>query len=328
MLAFLFKAGQDWTGPVAATRVRPALGQDENDRVKGNGVANGTMSTVIDVRTHGAEPPLVSRPAHAATLERAGNLEVRLAQSADELTACQRLRYLIFYEEMSAKPSPEDARERRDRDEYDAICDHLMVVDHAATGGARLVGTYRLLLKQRALAHGSFYTASEYDLSPLLGGKHAGLNFLELGRSCVHAKYRTKPVIDLLWRGIGAYVAEHKVEVMFGCGSFSGRDPDAHAESLTYLYRQHLAPPDWRGRALPDRYEPLDRLPGVEVDAKRAFRGLPPVIRGYIRAGAYIGDGAVIDHEFGTVEVLIIFPVAQVNERYLARFGQSGDDTR
>jgi putative hemolysin len=283
------------------------------------------MSTTLDVPD--ADPPYATNTPDVTSLERAGAHEVRLAHSPGDLAACQRLRYLIFYEEMSARPTPEEAVERRDFDDYDDICDHLMVIDHAAKGGARLVGTYRLLLKARAVAHGSFYTASEYDLSPLLGGTHAGLNFLELGRSCVHKNYRTKPVIDLLWRGIGAYVAAHRVEVMFGCASFAGRDPEQHAEAFTYLYRHHLAPPDWRGRALPDRYEPLDRMPGVEIDPRRGFRALPPVIRGYIRAGAYIGDGAVIDLEFGTVDVLIIFPVAQVNERYLARFGQSADET-
>lgn len=283
-------------------------------------------STTLDVRDGEAPPPLRVRPPNAASLDRAGHLEVRLAQSADDLIACQRLRYIVFFEEMAARPTEQEAAERRDFDDYDDICDHLMVINHGAQGVARLVGTYRLLLKARAIAHGSFYTAAEYDLSPLLSGAHAGLNFLELGRSCVHKNHRTKPVIDLLWRGIGAYVAAHKVEVMFGCGSFSGRDPDTHAEALAYLARHHLAPPDWRGKALPDRYEPLDRMPGVEIDPRRAFRGLPPVIRGYIRAGAYIGDGAVIDHEFGTVDVLIVFPVAQVNERYLARFGQAADE--
>jgi putative hemolysin len=282
------------------------------------------MSTTLDVPD--ADPPYATASPDATSLDRAGNQEVRLAQSGADLAACQRLRYMIFYEEMSARPTAQEAAERRDFDDYDDICDHLMVIDHGAEGGARLVGTYRLLLKARAVAHGSFYTASEYDLSPLLGGAHAGLNFLELGRSCVHKNYRTKPVIDLLWRGIGAYVATHKVEVMFGCASFAGRDPEQHAEAFTYLFRHHLAPPDWRGRALPDRYEPLDRMPGVEIDPRRGFRALPPVIRGYIRAGAYIGDGAVIDHDFGTVDVLIIFPVAQVNERYLARFGQAADE--
>ncbi len=134
--------------------------------------------------------------------------------------------------------------------------------DHNAAGGARLVGTYRLLLKARALAHGSFYTASEYDLSPLLGGKHAGLNFLELGRSCVHIKYRTKPVIDLLWRGIGAYVAAHKVEVMFGCGSFSGpRSRRARRIAHLPVPRASGAGGLARGARSPTRYEPLDRMP-------------------------------------------------------------------
>lgn len=286
------------------------------------------MSSTAEVQELDGAPPYVGRPINAESLDRAGQLEVRLAQAPSDLIACQRLRYAVFYEEMSAQPSAREAEERRDFDRYDDVCDHLMVVDHGAAGGSRLVGTYRLLLKDRALKSGGFYTAGEYDLSPLFNGTHARLNFLELGRSCVHRNHRTKPVIDLLWRGIGAYVARHNVDVMFGCGSFAGTDPDAHAQSLTYLYREHLAPPDWRGRALPSRYVPLDRMPGVEIDMKRAFRGLPPVIRGYIRAGAYIGDGAVIDHEFGTVDVLIVFPVAQVKERYFARFGQAAEEAR
>jgi putative hemolysin len=278
------------------------------------------MSTTIDVRDPKAEPPLAPQPAHPLSLERTGALEVRLGRTPEELLASQRLRYIVFYEEMAARPTPEVAAARRDIDSYDAFCDHLLVIDHNAAGGARIVGSYRLLLQERARAHGGFYTAGEYDLSPLLEGAHSRLNFLELGRSCVHAKYRTKPVIDLLWRGIGAYLELHKVDVMFGCASFAGRDPDQHGEALTYLHRHHLAPPEWRGRALPARYQPLDRMPGTEIDRKRAIRGLPPVIRGYMRAGALIGDGAVIDDEFGTVDVLIVFPVTHVNERYLARF--------
>ena len=270
-------------------------------------------------------PPLLNVAGPSNSLGVNGSLEVRLCANADELTACQRLRYAIFFEEMLARPTPQEALEKRDFDAYDDICDHLMVIDHGLAGGARLVGTYRLLLKARAAQSGGFYTAGEYDLSVLIAGKHAGLNFLELGRSCVHAHYRTKPVIDLLWRGIGAYVTQHDVDVMFGCGSFMGRDPDAHAEALTYLYREHLAPPDWRARALPQHYEPMERLTGQTIDSKRAFRGLPPIIRGYIRAGAYVGDGAFIDDEFGTVDVLIIFPVDQVKERYFERFGLDAD---
>ena len=282
------------------------------------------VSSAIDLRPDKAKPnppPLLDTQGPLDSLGLNGALEVRLCAGEAELKACQRLRYDVFFEEMMARPTPEEAAERRDFDAYDDVCDHLMVIDHAGDGGPRLVGTYRLLLKARASKAGGFYTAGEYDLSPLIAGAHAKLNFLELGRSCVHSNYRTKPVIDLLWRGIGAYVTKHDVDVMFGCGSFLGRDPDAHAEALTYLYRHHLAPEDWRAKALPAHYEAMDRMPGREVDPKRGFRGLPPIIRGYIRAGAYVGDGAFIDQEFGTVDVLIIFPVEQVKERYFQRFG-------
>lgn len=270
-----------------------------------------------------ATPPLLGAVPAGSELAATGDLAVRLAGSEDDLRACQRLRYQIFYEEMSARPRPEEAAERRDFDRYDPFCDHLMVTVRSAAGLA-LVGTYRLLRQEIANRHGGFYTAGEYDLAALFAPAHAGLEFLELGRSCVHRDFRTKPVIDLLWRGIGAYVAEHHIDVMFGCASFPGRDPKEHAEALTYLHRQHLAPPEWRGRALPSRFSPMDLL-GDGFDARRAFRALPPVVRGYVRAGAYVGDGAVIDEEFGTVDVLIVFPVAQVNERYMARFGQRSD---
>lgn len=267
-------------------------------------------------------PPRSVPALGAPPLAVSGTLEVRLAAGPGDLHACQGLRYDIFYKEMSARPTREEEAEKRDFDDYDAVCDHLMVLDRvgAKPGEALLVGTYRLLRGDVARAHGGYYTAGEYDLSPFFDA-HSGLKFLELGRSCVHAAHRTKPVIDLLWRGIGAYVTQHKLNVMFGCASFAGCDPDAHALALTYLARTHLAPAEWRARALPHRYEPLDRMPGQMIDTKKAFRALPPVIRGYIRAGAYIGDGAVIDHDFGTVDVLIVFPVAQIQERYSERFG-------
>ena len=266
-------------------------------------------------------PPIVALLSETAPLAASGKLEVRLAGSPDELTACQKLRYRVFFEEMDARPSPEEAREGRDFDQFDGVCDHLMVIDRS--GPDRVVGTYRLLRREVAEANGGYYTAGEYDLTPFSSDANRDANYLELGRSCVHADFRTKPVIDLLWKGIGAYVERHAIDVMFGCASFPGRDPQEHALALAHLYRAHLAPESWRACALPARYVAMDPDPGAPVDKRRAFRALPPIIRGYIRAGAYVGDGAVIDHEFGTVDVLIVFPVAQIAERYVGRFGGS-----
>lgn len=257
---------------------------------------------------------------------RKGDLVLRLAQGEAEVRACQRLRYMVFYEELSAHPDADARAARIDADRFDDICDHLVVVrqgsptkaDAVKLSDGELVGTYRLLRQDAATRHGGFYTAGEYDIAPMLA-RHADLQFLELGRSCVLAPYRTMPVIELLWQGIWDYVRANGIDVMFGCASFEGIDPDAHALGLSFLADAHPAPPDWRVRALPDRYIEMRRVP--YVDTRRALRTLPPLIKGYLRLGCYIGDGAVIDRQFNTVDILIVLPIDAINSRYFDRFG-------
>ena len=258
---------------------------------------------------------------------RKGSLEVRIAQSAAEIDAAQALRYHVFYEEMSATPDEQTRATRRDVDRFDAFCDHLLVVDHKLAGdegGAfrpeAVVGCYRLLRQEVAERHGGFYTANEYDIGPLLE-RFSDLKFLELGRSCVLPPYRTKPTVELLWHGIMHYVSEHDLDVMFGCASFEGTDPDELAIPLSFLHHNHAAPPAWHVRALPDIYVEMNRIPEEELNPRQAVRLLPPMIKGYLRAGCYIGDGAVIDYQFGTTDVLIIFPVSQISDRYMSKFG-------
>src|SRR5260221_6607258 len=144
-----------------------------------------------------------------------GPLQVRLAECAADIDAAQALRYRIFYEGMGARPAPEMARRRRDFDAFDDICDHLLVLDHERGSGAEaVVGTYRLIRREAAQRHGKFYSAAEYDIAPLVA--HAG-EILELGRSCVEPTYRPRPVIQLLWSGIAAYVLHYRIELLFGC---------------------------------------------------------------------------------------------------------------
>lgn len=262
---------------------------------------------------------------------RKGSLEVRLAGSAREIDAAQALRYRVFYEEMSAHPDAETRATKRDRDRFDEFCDHLLVFDHALANGAEgddlplgaVVGCYRLLRQDVAERHGGFYTASEYDIAPLLARVGGDLRFLELGRSCVLPPYRNKPTVELLWHGIAQYVAMHNLDVMFGCASFEGTNPADLALPLSYLHHFHMTPPEWYVRALPDRYVEMNLIPKDEINPREAWRTLPPMIKGYIRAGCYIGDGAVVDQQFGTTDVLILFPVTQIAERYLTKFGSS-----
>jgi putative hemolysin len=249
---------------------------------------------------------------------RTGNLGVRLAQTVGEVDAAQALRYRVFYEEMGARPTAEMARWRRDFDDFDNFCDHLLVLDHArGSGRDAVIGTYRLIRREAAARKGSFYSAAEYDI----GAVHAYPGeILELGRSCVDVGHRTRPTMQLLWRGIAAYVFHYDIEVMVGCASLPGTDPVALALPLSYLHHHHLAPPELRPRALDERYVPMQRLPYGEVDPARALAELPPLIKGYLRLGGFVGDGAVIDAQFNTTDVCIVVKTDLVTEKYYRHY--------
>ena len=267
-------------------------------------------------------------PAHD-TLGRRNDLCVRLARGEQEIITAQELRFSVFYEELKAKPDPASAQTRRDGDRFDEFCDHLIVVRRMPANGrgqysvddGEMVGTYRLLRQSVAGQNGGFYTQSEFDIAPLLAAKPA-LKFLELGRSCVLKQYRTKPVVELLWQGIWNYVRQHGLDVMLGCASLEGIDRKAHASTLNFLARNCAAPSEWRVRAVPERYIEMKSITENSSDAKAALKALPPLMKGYLRLGCYIGEGAVIDTQFNTTDVLIILPVSQINPRYFTHFGQ------
>jgi putative hemolysin len=262
----------------------------------------------------------------ATPLGRLGTLEVRLARNASDIRRAQRLRYRVFYKEGSAIADAAAKFSRRDVDAFDVLCDHLMVIDHAAPvrpprRRPPVVGTYRLLRQEVAERNGGFYTAGEFDLGPLLA-RHKDLRFLELGRSCVLPPYRNKRTVELLWHGIWAYVLQNRVDVMIGCASFEGTDPNKLALPLSFLHHHARAPEPWRARALAQRYVEMNRMAKEEINPKAALHKLPPLIKGYLRVGAFVGDGAVIDHQFGTTDVMMILPISAIKPRYLTHFGE------
>jgi L-ornithine Nalpha-acyltransferase len=283
-------------------------------------------SGTVDVLGHEADTTPICANAWPV-LATSGSLEVRIAESDYEIEAAQRLRYRIFYEEMSAIPTPQMRAERRDFDSYDSICDHMLVIDRDASdelGEPAVVGTYRLLRGDVAAKAGGFYTSSEYDLSAMFANGRPGTQYLELGRSCVLKAYRAKAqTMQLLWRGIIVYLDRYAIDVMFGCGSLPGTDPDEHKLPLSYLHHYHSAPENQRTPARPELYVPMNRMPKEEIDPKQALRALPPLIKGYVRAGCFIGDGAVIDKQFGTTDVLIYFPVSQIDQRWRSKFARA-----
>jgi L-ornithine Nalpha-acyltransferase len=281
---------------------------------------NRVGSTAVAASTLAASP----------CIHRAGSLDVRLATTQEEIAAAQSLRYQIFYEEMGAKPDPRMVASQRDWDDYDAICDHLLVIDHSGQE-PRVVGTYRLLRELVAKQNRGFYSSSEYDLSPLLTKTFQrrigeGRQLLELGRSCVHADYRTLTTINLLWRGIASYLQTHAIGFMFGCASLHGTNPDAHASTLSYLYHHHLAERDIRVRALPGHAVSMERLAEGSYDVREAQRQLPALVKGYLRLGCVIGDGAYVDHQFNTTDVFILLPVERISARYADRYQTGAND--
>lgn len=268
--------------------------------------------------------PLEGRLDQWPVLAVSGALEVRLAETDAEVEAAQRLRYHVFYEEMNAVPTPQMREERRDFDKFDPVCDHLLVIDRDRIeddGQPAVVGCYRMMREEHAAKVGGFYTAGEYDISRLLAARR-GAKLLELGRSCVLKEYRSKPTsMQLLWKGLMAYAARFSIEAMFGCASFPGTHPDDHAAALTYLHHHAKLPQEIAVKALPHLYVAMDRMPIEQVNTKDALRAMPPLIKGYLRAGCSIGDGAVIDRQFDTTDVFIYLDMARFSARYRSRFG-------
>ncbi|HUY68082.1 MAG TPA: GNAT family N-acyltransferase [Alphaproteobacteria bacterium] len=265
---------------------------------------------------------------------RLGSLEVRLAESADEVMAAQALRYRVFYEEMGAMPTAAMAACKLDFDRFDDHCDHLLVFDHARKEACPVIGTYRLIRRAAAKNCGGFYSSGEYDIAPLLD--YPG-EILELGRSCIDAEYRTGQVMQILWRGLTVYVFRHDISLMFGCASLPGTDPEALAVPLSYLHYHHLAPPGLRPKARPERYVDMRLLPreafdpnvafdSIKVDPRGGANCLPPLIKGYIRVGGFVGEGAVIDPQFNTTDVCIIVKTDLITARYIRHYERSKRD--
>lgn len=262
--------------------------------------------------------PYVAAPGQPFGELQSGDLGVRLARNSDEIDAVQALRYRVFYDEMGARADEQTRARQRDGDIFDSVADHLLVVDHSlGDGPGAVVGTYRLIQQEGARKLGHFYSADEYDISRIeaLPGR-----ILELGRSCVAAGYRNRSVMQLLWRGIAAYVFQHQIELMFGCASLPGTDPGGLSLELSYLYYNHLAPPNIRPRALPHRYIEMRRLDREDVDARAALSRLPPLVKGYLRLGGFVGDGAVIDAQFNTTDVAVVVQTDLVTDKYYRHY--------
>lgn len=248
-----------------------------------------------------------------------GNLEVRLAENNLEIDAAQALRYNVFFQEMKAVPTKHQKKAKRDYDDFDYYFDHILVIDHDKPGKIlnKVVGTYRLNKGNYKDKKNYFYTSAEYNLDKLI--KFPG-NILELGRSCVDVKYRNGKTMQLLWSFIAQYVIKYDIKIMFGCASFPGIEVNYHKLALSYLHKKYLAPLHIRPVAIRDRYIEMRDENIFDKNFKKFITSIPPLIKGYIRLGAFVGDGAVIDHDFNTIDVCIVLPTEKIATRYMDHF--------
>ncbi len=231
-------------------------------------------------------------------------LKVSFAQTDEEVKEAQRLRYKVFAEEMGAQLPDNNGL---DIDGFDQYCDHLLVRDSETN---QVIGTYRILSPEQANQAGGYYAAGEFDMTRL---EHLFDRTVEVGRACVHQNYRNGGTITMLWGGLAKYMQQHHYEYMIGCASVGMSDGGHMAASLyAQIKEKSLAPLEYR--VFPHNALPINTL-NQEVAVST-----PPLIKGYLRLGAYICGEPAWDPYFNSADMLVMLPLSRINPRYAAHF--------
>jgi putative hemolysin len=205
-------------------------------------------------------------------------LNLSLATTTEEVKEVQRLRYKVFIESMGLSVSNPEGL---DKDEFDAYCDHLIVRDSKTL---KVVGTYRILGFKCCTRDGTLLLETEFDLSRL---QHIRSSVAEAGRACIHPDYRSGAVIMMLWAGLAAYMRRERCSHLIGCASISLTDGGQNAAAIyRSLSAGDFCPLEYR--VTPHVPFPLD-----EIDTSNVVARIPPLLKGYLRAGAWVcGDPA------------------------------------
>jgi len=235
-----------------------------------------------------------------------GRLVLSMASTQEELREVQRLRYKVFIESMGLTSL--ESEDGLDSDEFDEVCDHLIVRD---ADSLKVVGTYRLLNPAGARKLGRVYSENEFDLGRL---RHLRGRMVEAGRACIHPAYRGGSVIMLLWSGLAEYMRRHQCEYLTGCASISLADGGHNAVAVfEHLRKSHMAPPEYR--VTPHLPFPFD-----QVEAARSAQ-VPPLLKGYMRSGAWICGDPAWDPDFESADLFLMMPLANLDTRYARHYG-------
>jgi putative hemolysin len=232
-------------------------------------------------------------------------LTLSLATTPEEVREVQRLRYKVFIEAMGL--SALASEDGLDKDEFDTYCDHLIVRDSKSL---KVVGTYRVLSPQAARRIGRFYSEQEFDLSRLANLRHS---MAEAGRACIHPDYRSGGVIMLLWAGLAAFMKKENCNYLIGCASISLADGGHNAAALYHaLSDANLSPAEYR-------VTPHLPFPIHEREAGHKPQ-IPPLIKGYLRGGAWICGEPAWDPDFHSADLFLLLPLAKLDSRYARHY--------
>ena len=243
------------------------------------------------------------------------NFTIKIAESNFEIKKAQSLRYKIFFKEKKIKKKNFKFLLQRDYDFYDKISDHLIIIDKNREIRDNVIGTYRLLRGNCAKLYRGFYTEQEFDLSNLKKN-FSNKDILELGRSCVHPQYRSGIVLKLLWQGISNYIKMYKIKILMGCASFHGTNPSKFKDEFSLLYESYRLPENYDVKSLQSNEISFNK----NINHSTTLNKLPPLIKGYLRAGGMVSENFYIDREFETIDYCVIMLTEKIVSRYQNKF--------
>ena len=249
--------------------------------------------------------------------------EVRFAETSAEIKRSQELRYKVFIDEMGGHSCQRNSEPFLEKDEFDDQCRHLILIDHEKNEKKvtqKIIGVIRLILGSKAKLGLGFCSSREYDLKLLVS---SGQKCLELGRTCIDKSYRNGLALHYLWKGLGSYTKANGVSFMFGLASFPGNDVKKISMALSFINEKYLVPTEIRPKALKNGFIDMAIIPRDKIDKLEALRQMPSLLKGYLRLGARVGEGAFIDRELNTIDVCIVIDLNQMLDKYKDYYGKS-----
>ena len=230
------------------------------------------------------------------------------------------MRYSVFYKEKNAKADLSKKILRRDFDKVDRFADHLIVIDkNISSLQNNIIGTYRLIRGDLANQYGGFYTSTEFDLSNIFQ-TYKNNQILELGRSCIHKKYRNGATVNLLWKAIANYVSIYDIKILLGCVSFPGTNVMHFSDELGYLKRNHSLQSELSVKSLDVNIYPINNSKNKNVSDLKLFIKLPPLIKGYLRVGGKVSESYFVDYDFNTIDLCVVVQTNDINNKYKKKF--------